>query len=109
MNTLFKVFIFFVMFFGVQRIVFAKPSRVKRVSDSYLTDLKTKLALSKMDKVAITIPVSAGLRDPMSIGRRRRSQSRFLDVLFNQSEEDNGDPMALDYDDYKINFLKFNK
>lgn len=31
-------------------------------------------------------------------GRRRRSQSRFLDVLFNQSEEDNGDPIPEEYD-----------
>lgn len=37
-------------------------------------------------------------------GRRRRSQSRFLDVLFNQSEEDNGDPIPRDYNDFLYNY-----
>ncbi|KAJ8916541.1 hypothetical protein NQ315_000183 [Exocentrus adspersus] len=77
---------------------------VKRVSDSHLADLETKMALNnKVKGYAITMPVGAGQIDVLKIGRRRRSQSRFLDVLFNRSEEDNGDPAPVDYDDLVYN------
>ncbi|RZC34336.1 uncharacterized protein BDFB_005443 [Asbolus verrucosus] len=70
--------------------------RVKRVSDAHLADLETRIALNnKVKGIAITIPVGGGRIDPSRIGRKRRSQSRFLDVLFNQSEEDRGDPIEL--------------
>ncbi|XP_019869172.1 uncharacterized protein LOC109597837 [Aethina tumida] len=105
MNSLLKVFVVFIMVFHVQRLVIARPNRIKRVSDSHLADLETRLALSRMKQVAITLPITAGLRNPAEIGRRRRSESRFLDVLFNQSEEDN-DSINPDYD-YKFDVLKF--
>ncbi|KAJ8985178.1 hypothetical protein NQ317_018207 [Molorchus minor] len=97
-----KIFAVLVVVFGVQQVV-ARPNRVKRVSDSHLADLETKIALNnKVKGFAITMPVGAGRIDPLKIGRKRRSQSRFLDVLFNQSEEDNGDP--IDYNDFLYNY-----
>ncbi|KAJ8954172.1 hypothetical protein NQ318_005767, partial [Aromia moschata] len=70
-----------------------------------LGGLRDKIALNNRVKgFAITMPVGAGRIDPNRIGRKRRSQSRFLDVLFNQSEEDNGDPIPLDYNELLYNY-----
>ncbi|XP_060532872.1 uncharacterized protein LOC132705922 [Cylas formicarius] len=99
-----RLFAVLVTILGVQQMVIAKPyfiSRVKRVSDPHLADLETKLALgSKIKGFAFTLPVAAG-KDLDKIGRKRRSQSRLLDVLFNQSEEDTGEPL-MDYQDTPI-------
>ncbi|XP_018565317.1 uncharacterized protein LOC108906518 [Anoplophora glabripennis] len=103
--TVLKVVALLVVIFGVQHAVARPNNRVKRVSDSHLADLETKIALNnKVKGFAITMPVGAGRIDPLKIGRRRRSQSRFLDVLFNQSEEDNGDPIPRDYNDFLYNY-----
>ncbi|KAF2882284.1 hypothetical protein ILUMI_23904 [Ignelater luminosus] len=75
--------------------------RVKRVSDQRLAELETLVALSKMSGKLVTVPLGLGKVDPKYIGRKRRSESRILDTLFNHSsEEDTGDPIELDYEEY---------
>ncbi|EFA05035.1 uncharacterized protein LOC103313383 [Tribolium castaneum] len=94
-------FCFFVVLVMSVQNVFAGPRyRLKRVSDAHLADLQSRIALNnKLKGVSVTMPVGGGRIDPGRIGRRRRSQTRFLDVLFNQSEEDKGDPVELtDYE-----------
>ncbi|CAG9767776.1 unnamed protein product [Ceutorhynchus assimilis] len=101
-SALINFTIVFIILMGLHQQVVARPnfnSRVKRVSDPHFSDLETRVALHKINGIAITLPVAAG-RDLDKIGRKRRSgrsgrsQSRFLEALFNQSDEDQGDPQA---------------
>ncbi|KAJ3650710.1 hypothetical protein Zmor_016792 [Zophobas morio] len=100
MNTVTVCVFTLVLVMSVQNVFAGPRYRVKRVSDAHLADLQSRIALNnKIKGISITMPVGGGRIDPLRIGRRRRSQSRFLDVLFNQSEEDKGDPVELnDYD-----------
>ncbi|XP_050315871.1 uncharacterized protein LOC126750339 [Anthonomus grandis grandis] len=114
-SALINFAVILLMFLGVQQQVAARPnlnSRVKRVSDPHFSDLETRVALHKINGIAITLPVAAG-RDLDKIGRKRRSQSRFLEALFNQSEEEQGDPRENErrlfdrtYDDLLYNYDK---
>ncbi|XP_030752984.1 uncharacterized protein LOC115880019 [Sitophilus oryzae] len=93
-TTVFKFLAVMLLILGLQQQVVARPSinsRVKRVSDPHLSDLETKIGLQKLKGIAVTLPVAPGI-DFQKIGRKRRSQSRLLEALFNQSEEDQGDP-----------------
>ncbi|KAH1011019.1 hypothetical protein HUJ04_000461 [Dendroctonus ponderosae] len=65
--------------------------RVKRVSDAHFANVQTKHALNRAKGIVITLPIAAGVRDLDLIGRKRRSESRLLETLLNQSEEDQGD------------------
>ncbi|XP_050700543.1 uncharacterized protein LOC126987542 isoform X2 [Eriocheir sinensis] len=49
------------------------PHRQKRVSDQRLAELETLLALAKMNRKYVTLPVGFGLIDVKQIGRRKRS------------------------------------
>ncbi|KAF7284074.1 hypothetical protein GWI33_022691 [Rhynchophorus ferrugineus] len=94
--SLIKVLAIFMLVLGLQqRVAVARPqinSRVKRVlSDVYLTEMQSKQAARKLGGVVVTVPVAMGLNYE-KYGRKRRSQSRLLESLFNQSEEDQGDP-----------------
>ncbi|KAK9681221.1 hypothetical protein QE152_g38489 [Popillia japonica] len=79
----------------------ARPSsRIKRVSDQRLAELETQLGLQEMKGQLVTVPLAFGIRKPHEIGRKRRSESRLLDLLLNRSSEDNiGDPYELNYED----------
>ncbi|XP_018329176.1 uncharacterized protein LOC108739668 [Agrilus planipennis] len=99
-KRVFKVFVFIVVLAMLQ-IVDARPSRIKRVSsDARLAELETIIGLRNLAGKLVTVPLGMGKVDPQYIGRKRRSQPRFLDVLFNQSvEDDDGDPVEKE-DDY---------
>ncbi|CAH1382165.1 hypothetical protein MTP99_006095 [Tenebrio molitor] len=106
MRTVAVCVVFVVMVMSVQNVFAGPRYRIKRVSDAHLADLQTRIALNnKLKGISITMPVGGGRIDPLRIGRRRRSQSRFLDVLFNHSEEDKGDPV--DFNDYESLIQRF--
>ncbi|XP_019757023.1 uncharacterized protein LOC109535548 [Dendroctonus ponderosae] len=93
-TTIFSSALFIVVLLGVQHQVMARPnliSRVKRVSDAHFANVQTKHALNRAKGIVITLPIAAGVRDLDLIGRKRRSESRLLETLLNQSEEDQGD------------------
>ncbi|XP_072381844.1 uncharacterized protein [Diabrotica undecimpunctata] len=106
MKSVVAVFAVLVMVFGFNHVVARPNNRIKRVSDSHLADLETKIAMNNRIKgFAITMPIGGGKIDPLQIGRRRRSgaESRFLKPLFQQvsSEEDTGE-------DYEYPYSNFN-
>ncbi|GJQ81222.1 hypothetical protein Trydic_g20441 [Trypoxylus dichotomus] len=80
---------------------FARPnSRIKRVSDQRLAELETQRGIEKMKGQLVTVPIAFGKLNPLIVGRKRRSESRLLDLLLSRSsEEDVGDPFELNYDD----------
>ncbi|XP_066255911.1 uncharacterized protein [Euwallacea similis] len=91
LNTAFVL----IIILNVHNQVLARPnlnSRVKRISSTSFDDVRTRNELAQMKGYAITLPVGGGIHDIERIGRKRRSQSRFLEALFNHSEEDQGDP-----------------
>ncbi|KAB0803026.1 hypothetical protein PPYR_05212 [Photinus pyralis] len=91
-------FIGAIFFIAVYQQVEAIPfTRLKRVSDQRLAELETLVALSKMSGKLVTVPLGLGKVDPKLIGRKRRSQSRLLDSLFNHSAEE--DAGALEYEE----------
>ncbi|KAF5287337.1 hypothetical protein FQA39_LY15940 [Lamprigera yunnana] len=85
-------------FFALCASAAAVPlARLKRVSDQRLAELETLVALSKMSGKLVTVPLGLGKVDPRLIGRKRRSQSRLLDELFNRSAEDEDN---VEYEEY---------
>ncbi|CAH1111983.1 unnamed protein product [Psylliodes chrysocephalus] len=106
MRSVVAVFAVLVMVFGFNHVVARPNNRIKRVSDSHLADLETKIAMNNRIKgFAITLPIGGGKIDPLQIGRRRRSESRLLNPLFQQAtDDDNTD----DYDYlYNYNFNNY--
>ncbi|KAL1502674.1 hypothetical protein ABEB36_007787 [Hypothenemus hampei] len=93
-KAIFGTILIVLVILGVQHHqVLARPNiniRTKRLSDSVFSHIQTQAGLRKVG-VAITMPVASG-RDLDKIGRKRRSQSRLLETLFNQSDEDRDDP-----------------
>ncbi|KAK5638988.1 hypothetical protein RI129_013283 [Pyrocoelia pectoralis] len=88
-----------VLFITIYQHVEAIPiTRLKRVSDQRLAELETLVALSKMSGKLVTVPLGFGKVDPKTIGRRRRSQSRLLDSLFNRSAEENAGELEYEED-----------
>ncbi|XP_023025594.2 uncharacterized protein [Leptinotarsa decemlineata] len=108
MKVLITVLAGFVFVFGVQQVIARPNNRVKRVSDSHLADLETKIALNNRIKgFAITMPVGAGKVDLLRIGRRRRSEARLLDAFLNQSDEEKNEPIPPDYNDYHYDYSNY--
>ncbi|CAH1971506.1 unnamed protein product [Acanthoscelides obtectus] len=81
---------------------------MKRLSDSHLADLETKIAMNnKIKGFLIKMPVGGGRLDPSLIGRRRRSDpsSRlFMDKLLEQQSDEEHIPSE-DYSDFLYNYI----
>lgn len=103
--------LFLLIILSVQNYVVARPnlnSRVKRMSDTHIADYDARIGLQKVKGLAITLPVTGGvIRDLQIIGRKRRSESRLLETLFNRSEEDQGDPGQNQYDEDDLTELLY--
>lgn len=114
MKSVVPVFAVLIVIFGFNHVVARPNNRIKRVSDSHLADLETKIAMNNRIKgFAITMPIGGGKIDPLQIGRKRRSgaESRLLNPFFQQkimssSEEDNGDDYEYIYNNYNNNYLQ---
>ncbi|XP_057667984.1 uncharacterized protein LOC130900969 [Diorhabda carinulata] len=111
MKSVLPVFVVLIVMVGFNHVIARPNNRMKRVSDSHLADLETKIAMNNRIKgFAITMPIGGGKIDPLQIGRKRRSgvETRFLNPFFQQkiessSEEDNTD----DYEYiYNNNYLQ---
>ncbi|CAH1111984.1 unnamed protein product [Psylliodes chrysocephalus] len=77
MRSVVAVFAVLVMVFGFNHVVARPNNRIKRVSDSHLADLETKIAMNNRIKgFAITLPIGGGKIDPLQISCRRSRRGK---------------------------------